>query len=324
MGTMTNQRFIAKPDRRQRLGHQYHAEANLLSGVLERPIVQSILPQAQLSLLDWRGGHLYQRAQGFDLEALVSFKSGYTRVSGYRSEKKQTFVTVATSVIEGLNVFDVLTADRVVAQVATSHPMPKDGDLGHVPDVTFLGTQFENLKVTGYDVKVAINPKICGERPANDVPYLFNNDFLDEAREQVDEITGFGKVPKELEKQSAEFLGECSQDIEVIKRLRERRGEDDEQPHKVNCSLVESVILPKSIPGVEVVGNVMYVRDFGIVTLGNISVERRLEDPDPSDPYGKPSLSNYFEIKMFDLRLGCVGEGRIIAASGSGNGTGRP
>ena len=87
---------------------------------------------------------------------------------------------------------------------------------------------------------------------------------------------------------------------------------------------MESVILPKSIPGVEVVGNVMYVRDFGIVTLGNISVERRLEDPDPSDPYDKPSLSNYFEIKMFDLRLGCVGEGRIIAASGSGNGTGRP
>jgi len=276
-----------------------------------------------LSLLDWRGGHLYQRAQGFDLEALVSFKSGYTRVSGYRSEKKQTFVTVATSVIEGLNVFDVLTADRVVAQVATSHPMPKDGDLGHVPDVTFLGTQFENLKVTGYDVKVAVNPKICGERPANDVPYLFNNAFLDEAREQVMKSPASAKCRRNS-RNNRGVSWECSQDIEVIKRLRERRGEDDEQPHKVNCSLVESVILPKSIPGVEVVGNVMYVRDFGIVTLGNISVERRLEDPDPSDPYDKPSLSNYFEIKMFDLRLGCVGEGRLAAASGSGNGTGRP
>jgi len=48
---------------------------------------------------------------------------GHTRVSGYRSQKKNhAFVTIATSVIEGLNVFDVLTADRVVAQVATSHP----------------------------------------------------------------------------------------------------------------------------------------------------------------------------------------------------------
>jgi hypothetical protein len=67
----------------------------------------------------------------------------------------------------------------------------------------------------------------------------------------------------------------------------------------------------------------MYVRDFGIVTLGNVSVERR-GDGDTNDPSAVPGMSNYFEIKMFDLRLGCVGQGRIIAASGSGNGTGKP
>ena len=324
MGTMTSQGSTGTTDYRERRGHQYHADANLLSGVLERPILQTIPAQAQLSLRDWRGGHLYQRVQGYDLEGLVSFKSGYTRVSGYRSQKKnQAFVTIATSVIEGLNVFDVLTADRVVAQVATSHPEPQNGDLGHVPNVTFLGTQFANLKVSGYDVNLAVNPEFCGKRPANDVPYLFDKDFLNKVRAQADDIFGFSKAPKELEKQSEDIRGECKKDIAEIERLRDLKGKDDGRAHNLNCSLVEEIILPRAIPGVTVVRNVMYVRDFGSVTLGNVSIERRIER-DPTGSSDKAQVSNYFEIKMFDLRLGCVGEGRIIAASGSGNGTGRP
>jgi len=324
MGTVTSQGSTGTTDYRERRGHQYHADAFLLSGVLERPILQTIPAQAQLSLRDWRGGHLYQRLQGYDLEGLISFKSGYTRVSGYRSQKKQqAFVTIATSVIEGLNVFDVFTADRVVAQVATSHPEPQNGDLGHVPNVTFLGTQFANLKVSGYDVNLTVNPEICGNRPANDVPYLFDKDFLNEVRREADKISAFSDVPNELTTQSEAFRREYEEDLGEIKRLRDLNGKDDGQPHKLNCSVVEEIILPKAIPGVTVVRNVMYVRDFGIVTLGNISVERR-DDRDANDPNAAPGMSNYFEIKMVDFRLGCVGEGRIAAAGGTGNGKGKP
>jgi hypothetical protein len=329
MGTMTSQGSPGTSDRRKRRGHQYHADAHLLSGVLERPIMQSIPEQARLSLLDWRGGHLYQRVQGYDLEGLVSFKSGYTRVSGYRSEKKHAFVTIATSVIEGLNVFDVLTADRVVAQVTTSHPEPQGDDLGHVPHVTFLGTQFANLKVSGYDVNLTVNPEICGERPANDVPYLFDEEFLNDVRTQADQIVQFTDVPRELMTQSREFQKVYQDDLDEIQLLKENENKKekenrvDDKPYKLNCSLVEEIILPKAIPGVTVVRNVMYVRDFGIVTLGNVAVGRKHER-DKADPKGEPEMSNYFEIKMFDLRLGCVGEGRITAASGSGNGIGKP
>jgi len=324
MGTMTSQGSTGTTEYRERRGHQYHADAHLLSGVLERPILQTIPAEAQLSLRDWRGGHLYQRVQGYDLEGLVSFKNGYTRVSGYRSQKKQqAFVTIATSVIEGLNVFDVLTADRVVAQVATSHPEPQNGDPGHVPHVTFLGTQLANLKVSGYDVNLTVNPEICGNRPANDVPYLFDKDFLNEVREEADEIAAFSDVPDELATQSEAFRRECEGDLGEVKRLRDLKGKDDGEPHKLNCSLVEEIILPKAIPGVTVVRNVMYIRDFGIVTLGNVSVERRYES-NPEDTSARPEPSNYFETKMIDFRLGCVGEGRIVAAIGIGNGTTRP
>jgi hypothetical protein len=324
MGTMTSQGSTGTTDYRERRGHQYHADAHLLSGSLERPIVQEIPAQAQLSLRDWRGGHLYQRVQGYDLEGLVSFKNGYTRVSGYRSQKKkQAFVTIATSVLEGLNVFDVLTADRVVAQVATSHPEPQNGDPGHVPHVAFLGTQFANLKISGYDVNVTVNPEICRERPAGDVPYLMDKDFLNEVREQADKISEFSDVPTELATQSEAFRREYEEDLGEIKRLRDLKGKDDDQPHKLNCSLVEEIFLPKAIPGVTVVRNIMYIRDFGILTLGNVSVERRYEN-DPENQSARPEPSNYFEIRMIDFRLGCVGEGRLAAGTGSGNGKTKP
>ena len=79
-----------------------------------------------------------QSVEETSLEGLISFKAGHTRASGTKIEKKDLWgndhsgwVTLSTSVIEGLNVFEVITADRVVAQVSTEHAMEK----GHVPKV---------------------------------------------------------------------------------------------------------------------------------------------------------------------------------------------
>jgi len=61
--------------------------------------------------------------------------------AGTRSAKPDYSVTtLATSVITGLKVHDIVTADIVFAQVSTEHPLA-----GRVPWVTFLGTRFENL-----------------------------------------------------------------------------------------------------------------------------------------------------------------------------------
>lgn len=322
METMT-QSASSTSSGQERRGHEYHAEANLLHGDLERPIVQKIPAQASLSLRDWRGGHLYQRVHGYDLEGLVSFKSGYTRVSGYRSNKKsQGFVTLATSVIEGLNIFDVLTADRVVAQVSTEHE-PTKGDPGHVPRVTFLGTQFVNLKISGYDVTATLNPEICGERPAGDVPYLHDDGFLQRVKEQADQIGKFSDFPAELKETSDKFQETYQDEINEVQRLEKFVGQKDgdNQDSKLVCSLVDNIVLRNAIPGVTVVKNVMYVRDFGIVSLGNVEVGRKCEG---TDAQGRPEMSNYFTVKMFDMRLGCVGQGNLAAASGSGNGKGKP
>lgn len=316
--------------RTERRGHEYHAEAHLLSGRLERPIVQEIPKQASVSLRDWRGGHIYQRAHGFDLEGLVSFKSGYTRVSGYRSLKKShAFVTVSTAVMEGLNVLDVLTCDRVVVQVSTEHePNEETGDRGHVPRVHFLGTQFVNLKISGYEVKATVNLEACGNRPAGDVPYLYDRGFLASAEAQASKIREFSDIAGELKERADELKEGYEKEQAEIACLEKSLGSQDGdfQDHSVVCSLVSDVSLP--IPGVTAVGNVLFIRDFGILSLGNVEVGRQQETDEKGyvlrDERGNPYMGNYFTVRMLDMHLGCVGDGKVVAASGKGNGTGKP
>ena len=46
--------------------------------------------------------------------------------------------------MEGINLLEVVTADKIVAQISTKHPK-----IGNVPSVSFVGSQFVNLRING-------------------------------------------------------------------------------------------------------------------------------------------------------------------------------
>ena len=118
--------------------HEYHAEANVLEAMLEQPLKETINPRASVKLpID--GHYQFKHADPFRFEGILSYRSGYTQVAGHPSSKIEGFATLTTSVLEGVNVLDVVTADRVVAQISTVHPVYGKGQ---VPSVTFLGTRF--------------------------------------------------------------------------------------------------------------------------------------------------------------------------------------
>src|SRR5258705_4823605 len=100
MGTMTAVPPMAEPP------HKFHAESDLLTGYLERPVELKIEAQAFVSLDGRREGHLFRRMEGFSAESVISFRSGHTRVSGHYS-RQHGWVTLATAALEGLNVLDV-------------------------------------------------------------------------------------------------------------------------------------------------------------------------------------------------------------------------
>jgi hypothetical protein len=81
----------------------------------------------------------------------VRFDAAYTTVEGNvaETEKGPVYNTLASVTIEGLNVMDVVTADRVVARLVA-----EQRSAGADPVIRATGSHFENLRVAGKPLEV--------------------------------------------------------------------------------------------------------------------------------------------------------------------------
>jgi hypothetical protein len=261
---------------------------------------------------------------------LISFQAGRTRVIGSQLKNKKDifgndhsgWITQSTSVLEGLNVGDVITADRVVAQISTEHSLTYPG---HVPKVTFLGTRFENLRIAGYPVQVELNLGFCGDRPQGDRPYLEDSGFLERVQGQVKGIAGAKGLPEDLEKQ---YDAKIAYINDLKKRGIEGSNGGRKGDSKLQCSLVTS-IAPIPIPGVKVFGNMIFIPDFGTVSLAEVEVGiEAVEDGFPPNSGNgspsKPDGASYFTLHMLSMRLGCPIVGTAQAGTATANGRTHP
>lgn len=280
--------------------HEFHAKAHLLSGHLKHPVQRTIKPHSEVTLKGTRGGHHSHVAQNINIDGLIHLRKGHTRVSGGGTLKHKGYITLATAVLEGLNVFEVVAADRVVSQVSTEHAY----EGGHIPSVTFLGSHFDNLKVNGSPLELTLNLGICGKKPAGDRSYLEEATFLNAARVQIEKVANAGGLPKDLETEYASKLA-------AIDALL--RGDKDPKL-KATCSLVQSInnIGKIPAPGIRPIGHVLVIPEFGWVALGEVEVS--------AEYYQGGNVSNCFTLNMLKIRLGCIGGGAIAAGGGSSNG----
>jgi hypothetical protein len=315
--------------------HIFHADAHVLSGELTRPIQQKIEQQIPVSLKDRRGGHLTRVSDDFTVEGFVSYKRGLTRVSGSPSSKPRPgqqhvgWTTLSTSILEYLNVFEIITVDRVVSQVSTDHSYED----GRVPFVTFLGTQFSNMRVGGFTAIPVLNLRAADMRPANDLPFTTETNFLNAIASQNGTVLKEPSLPAEVKKRYAASL----ENVEKLLKLTVEERAITET--SVLFSLVSEIIIDKNpasklypIPGLTIAGNVITIPEFGAVALGEVELkieavkEREFYEPplNGSAGAGEPYLSHSFEVTMLRMNLGCVGAGTVNAGSSKTNGTGRP
>jgi hypothetical protein len=136
----------------------FHADAHALGGFIESPTRQHIPLQASLSLPSV-GGHAVNRSPAFNFEEIVSCRSAYTRVSGLQAGKDGSSTTLITSVVEGLNILEVFTAERLVAQITVEHPADRS-----LPRISFTGSTFEGLRIAGCEASLTLNASLteCG------------------------------------------------------------------------------------------------------------------------------------------------------------------
>jgi hypothetical protein len=327
--------------------HYFHAEAHALAGNLSLPFEQNIKKQAFVKL----EGHLAelsdaeraqrnyfsQHGKNFRLEGIISYASAHTQVSGHRSNKHDdASVTLATAVVEDLNVLNVVTADRVVAQISTTH-FPDE----YSPEVTFLGTHFENLRIARHKAEPYLNLGLVGERPkgnGDDALYV-NNDtnLIAAAKKQYERLTKkleglgerekkrFGLMPSdsatesETKKKYHGFAGNIFDSI-AADALKARKENDAKRVGKsdgITCSLVENVEIKdigvkgadgKSIeipPPAKSYGHVIHIPDFGTIFLAELTVNH-----------------NSLNLAMIRLEMGCLADGNVVMASCNVNGGG--
>jgi hypothetical protein len=226
--------------------HIFHAHAHVLRSDAGHPLTPDLGDQGTVHLPD-QGGFRSQFLESYRSVDGVSFKSAYMHVAGTRNAKAgYGWATLATSVITGLNIHDVVTADLVFAQVSTEHPI-----VGQVPAVTFLGTRFENVRIGGRDVEPVLDLGIVGSKPVGDKPYVHDQGFLSRVGEQYDRIRN---TPGLSDSNAYNWDSAAAA----------QRG-------KVECSLVASV--ERAAPGTSY-GNIVEVPGFGKVSLAKLTVDR--------------------------------------------------
>jgi hypothetical protein len=273
--------------------HAYHAEASVLEGLLELPLQQKIHPQAYATLPE-EGGYLSQRSEDFRLESVLSYRTAYTQVAGNHDVKPgHGWATLTTSVVEGLNVLDVLTADRVVCQISTEHPLD-----GYVPTVSFLGSRFENLRIGGHLVEVDLDLNILGDRPAADTAYTKEPGLIDRVTTQYRRIREARELPPDLG--------------ERYNRLSSSLG----SPEAVECSLVNRA--DGGYPG-QCYGHMLTVPNFGRITLGKVTLHHDEFKTGTNIPK-KTTVG----LTMIHMKFGCAIAGSAGIAALSTNGMTRP
>jgi len=273
--------------------HRYHAEASALKGHLKLPIAQEIEPQVHTKLPE-RGGYLTQRIELYRLESIISFRSAFTHVGGNPSDKPgEGAATLTTTVVEGLNVMEVVTADRIVGQMITVHPLDPNK---YIPSISFLGTRIENLRIAGHPVHLEFDQGIFGPKPVDDVPYTHEAGFVSRVGRQYERICQNKNLPDALQ--------------ERYNRFSSTLGSSEE----VECSLINQVsgLFPGTISG-----NVITIPGFGTITLAKLIVKHE----DPHEQTKAPKKTT-FHLTMIDLALGCAASGNVPIGNGSSNGDG--
>lgn len=277
--------------------HTYHGEADLFEMDLKTPFEEKVRPQAKVELYGSGEENHYEfkHAGPFRLEGIASYQSGYTQVSGNRSLKHEgRYSTLTTSVVEGLNILDVLTADRVVAQISTAHPLD-----GAVPEVSFLGTRFENLRIAGHKIELDTNLDILGPTPVEDVSYFDNQSVLDRMAQQYENLG------------AADYFPDWACERYPRDQQKWRITDEMTTADFAHCSLVNRVHSDQKS-----FGHVIDVPHFGKFFLGELRVKRAPGKGLEYDAYT-------FHLTMVRMELGCSvsASGNTSTADSNGQGS---
>ena len=264
--------------------YSFRVDANALGGFLEEPH-RKIIPAVAPVSLPAVGGFATARSAAFNHHEIVSCSAAYTRVSGAEHHPDGSISILATAVVEGLNLLEVVTAERIVAQVSISIPNGRGA-----PQISLAGTRFEGLRLAGCVSDPVLNPMLvpCGDQGDHAVPLTW------------EAIQGVGRSQT---KALAERF-KSHPDKEAVKWAQRRQDwmAADQLPEnggRLLCSVVDGFGDEDSC------GHIVDIPGFGRIFFGELRV-------------------SYESVQLVAVRaeLGCPVKGKISIGAVGGGGSG--
>jgi hypothetical protein len=275
--------------------YSFRVDANALGGFFEEPLQKDIPTLAPVSLPPV-GGLATARSAAFNLGEIVSCSSAYTRVIGREHHADGSISISAAAIVEDLNLLEVVTAKRVVAQVSIFIPAGST-EL----QFSFAGSRFEGLLLAGCEDPPTMNSTLCppggapggtpdGEPVGHGLPLTWQD------------IQGAGRSQAEMLIDDFKERGEK----DAYQWALKRHGWMTSDPLPVHggsllCSLVDGFGEDSNAP----CGHIVEIPGFGRIFLGEVRVSR-----------------NSVQLVAIRAELGCPVKGKISICSGGGGGTG--
>src|SRR3981189_1619625 len=142
----------------------YHADASPLGGHITHPFERVVHTQASTSLAQ-AGGHTESRVGSYQLDNTVTSGGAYSHTTGVVNKTTGAWTTLVTSVVENLNVLEVVTADRIVSKLHVEYP--QEG--GH-PRISIIGSKFVNLRVNGESINPILDIDLLKSESKGEFP----------------------------------------------------------------------------------------------------------------------------------------------------------
>jgi len=275
--------------------YTYHASAYSVAAEFERPKKHSLSPQASV-VLPGHGGHGSQRVPGYKVDGLISFKEAYSEVGGSYDDCHDIHTTHAWSVVEGLNVADMLTADRVVSRMAIYYAA--DGKSEASYDIT--GSYFENLRIAGHKVDVKLATHVFHD----------HDTYSKIARAHKASSSDKWLTGGELFKLKKDKLEEIENNYHALHGLAQRVKEcTSDEGRKESCgsywfSPLDHADLASQISNseIKVFGSIICIPKFGVIRLAEMVVQRHSRS-----------------LKMFRVQMCSSGHGTSDGGNTGGN-----
>jgi len=247
----------------------YNASAFGIAADIQRPVRQTVPAQAATALHGGSGrGTL--RVENFSAPPFIRFSAAYTEVGGSFDECHNLHATYASSVIEGLNIADVVLADRVVSRMVSYSPELGNDGGEHSYDIT--GSHFENLRIAGHKVDIQLSTHIFSQ---HDTYSKFEGAYQNG---EAEHLLPWGRQDKKrldlLESMEQKYHALTGIGARAKKWAARKKPTGNEGPYW--CSAAGHLSLEETIGESELqgFGGIILIPKFGIVRLAEVVLHR--------------------------------------------------